>query len=456
MKNLTVNNIAIACGGILYNKNNDVYTKEATCVEIDSRKITEGGVFIATKGARVDGHDFVNQVIEKGAMAVVVEKKMDGIKVPYIVVEDSFIALKKIAMFYRMQLDIPVIGISGSVGKTSTKEFVAGTLAAKYNVLKTQGNFNNEIGLPLTILSIRKEHEIAVVEMGISDFGEMSRLADIAKPDTCIITNIGMCHLENLIDRDGVLRAKTECFNYMNHDGAIFLNGDDDKLRSIKAPWNRNIKYFGIENINDIYPNLMKDNGLFGTEISTSYEGSLLNIEIPRPGIHMVYNALAAIMVAKEYGLLDEEIIKGIASIKATEGRSNVFTANGYILIDDCYNANPTSVKAALHLLNKANTRRVAILGDMFELGDDEKTLHYQIGEAVRNEDIDVLISVGDLSVNTYDGAINSGLNKDNVYHFSTVNDCLENISSILHKEDSVLIKASHGMHFEKIVEYLK
>ena len=455
MKNLTVNNIANICDGIIKNPNKEIYTKEATCVEIDSRKIIEGGIFIATKGANVDGHTFVNQVIEKGAMAVIIEHEIDDIKIPYIIVKDSFIALKIIARFYRMQLDIPVIGITGSVGKTSTKEFIYSALSAKYNVCKTQGNFNNEVGLPLTILSIRDCHEIAVVEMGISDFGEMSRLAEISKPDTCVITNIGHCHLENLINREGVIRAKTECFNFMNHNGAVILNGDDDMLREVKAPWKRKIQYYGLEKVNDIYPDELTDNGLYGCDISVSYDDTNINIHISRPGIHMVYNALAAVLVAKEYGLTDEEIIKGIESITTTEGRSNVITVNNKTLIDDCYNANPTSMKAALHLLNKAKSRKVAILGDMFELGKNEAILHHEVGQMVVDEDIDILIAVGSLSKNMYDGAIDKGLSLDNVYHYDDLDTCIAKLDDILKDGDAVLIKASHGMHFEKIVNYL-
>ena len=210
MKNLTLENIAKACAGkLVLPDNGETGRKEATCVVIDSRKIEQGGVFIATRVEKVDGHSFIPAVEKAGAMGVVCERAPEECGIPYILVEDSFKALKDLAEFYRKQLSIQVVGITGSVGKTSTKEMIASVLSTKFHVLKTQGNFNNEIGLPLTVLSIREEHEIAVLEMGISDFGEMHRLSKIARPDICVMTNIGQCHLENLGTRKGILKAKS-------------------------------------------------------------------------------------------------------------------------------------------------------------------------------------------------------------------------------------------------------
>lgn len=237
MKNMTLENIAKACKGTLYGavqaEEKAPEQEEASCVVIDSRKIEPGGIFIATRGERVDGHTFIPAVAEKGALGVVCEEAPKHAGIPYILVEDSFKALKDIAGYYRQQLDIWVVGITGSVGKTSTKELIASVLSMKYHVLKTQGNFNNEVGLPLTVLSIREEHQIAVLEMGISGFGEMHRLSKIARPDICVMTNIGQCHLENLGSREGILQAKSEIFDYMNPDGYVFVNGDDDMLRRI-------------------------------------------------------------------------------------------------------------------------------------------------------------------------------------------------------------------------------
>ena len=210
MKGMSIQAIAKACNGVIYGDNDS--TREVMGVELDSRKLMEGYLFIATRGERVDGHSFISQAFEKGCLGVVCEKLPENIAGPCILVEDSFKALQDIAAYYRQQLSVKVVGITGSVGKTSTKEVIAGVLSEKYKVLKTEGNFNNEIGLPLTVLKIREEHEVAVLEMGINHFGEMHRLSRIARPDVCVITNIGQCHLEFLIDRDGILRAKSEIF----------------------------------------------------------------------------------------------------------------------------------------------------------------------------------------------------------------------------------------------------
>ena len=458
MKGMTLQSIAKACNGQLKNYNGN--TLEAACVVIDSRKIVKDGIFIATVGERVDGHSFIQDVAQKGALGVVCEKEPAECDIPYILVKDSFKALMDIASFYRTMIDIPVIGITGSVGKTSTKEFIASMLSVKYKVCKTEGNFNNEIGMPLSILSITDEHEIAVIEMGISDFGEMTRLSAASKPDACVITNIGNCHLEKLGDRDGVLKAKTEMFLNLDHDGAIFLNGDDDKLITVKRPWNRDIVYFGMQETNEIYASDIVNKGLFGSDAVICYrkdgrEGSL-GVHIPLPGNHMVYNALACVAVGLEYGLSEEEIVKGIASVSATSGRSNILSTPSYTVIDDCYNANPVSMRAAIDLLEKADTRKVAILGDMFELGKDEEKHHYSVGEYVFLHGVDILVAVGKLSQRTYDAA-QKGINGSNhrAYYFETRDEAIEKLPQILQKNDAVLVKASHGMHFEKIVEYL-
>lgn len=277
MKNMTLENMAKACDGQLIGMKEEYAEKEAACVVIDSRKIEEGGVFIATKGERVDGHDFISQVAEKGALFVVCEKAPEGCELPYILVEDSFKALRQIAEFYRQQLTIPVVGITGSVGKTSTKEMIAGVLSEGFRVLKTEGNFNNEVGLPLTLLRIRDEHEVAVVEMGISDFGEMHRLSKMARPDICVMTNIGQCHLENLGTRDGILKAKSEIFDFMNPEGHILVNGDDDKLATVKAKGGHAPVHFGLSSANEVFASDVMNRGLLGSQAVIHMPGQCLS-----------------------------------------------------------------------------------------------------------------------------------------------------------------------------------
>lgn len=460
MKNMTLNNIAQACKGILCGN----AEAEATCVVIDSRQVLPGGIFIATKGERVDGHSFISQMEEKGALGVVCEKEPQNCKVPYILVKDSFKALKDIAEFYRQQLTIPVVGITGSVGKTSTKEMIAGVLSEGFCTLKTEGNFNNEVGLPLTILRIRQEHQVAVVEMGISDFGEMHRLSKIAKPDVCVMTNIGQCHLENLGTREGILKAKSEIFDFMNPKGHIIVNGDDDMLQRVSAKSESKLMHFGINPVNEVYASDVMNKGLLGSDAVIHIGLEVFPVSIPLPGAHMVYNALAATAVGKCLGLTKEQIQTGIAGVQSVGGRSNVIALEKYTVIDDCYNANPVSMNAAIDLLATALGRKVAVLGDMFELGDAECELHREVGIYAAEKGIDVIICTGTLSKHMYEGAVGFAEKKEEllaaqnreVYYFETRDEMLEQLPDILNRGDNILVKASHGMHFEDVVEKLR
>lgn len=456
MKNLTVENIVKACEGTLYGKDliKD-HMSEAAGVVLDSRLLQENYVFIATKGEKVDGHKFIPSVFEKGAMAVVCEEIPENLTGPCIQVKDSFVALKKLAAFYRQQLDVKVIGITGSVGKTSTKEFVAGVLSAKYNVWKTQGNFNNEVGLPLTVLQLREEHEIAVLEMGISDFGEMHRLSEIAKPDICMLTNIGQCHLEFLGDRDGVLKAKTEIFDFMNPEGKIFVNGDDDKLITLKEKWQDQLVTFGRNEGNDIYAVNEISRGLLGTIADIQGKINIPKVMVPLPGEHMVLNALAASAVADMLGLTSEEIKEGMKKVTAVSGRSNIMPLKDFVLIDDCYNANPVSMKAAVDLLQSANGRKVAVLGDMFELGEEEEKLHYEVGEYTKGK-VDLLICVGNLARNIYEGAMEKREEDMTLLYLDNKEDVYSRLQQIIMPQDTILLKASHGMGFADIVSWFE
>ncbi len=466
MKNMTLKNIAdFFCRPL--NNAEGKEQQEITGAVLDSRKVEEGFLFFATRGEKVDGHSFIPQVAEKKAALVICEEA-PTVDIPYILVEDTFVALKEVAAFYREQLNIPIVGVTGSVGKTSTKEMIAAALGAKFNVLKTQGNFNNEVGLPLTILSIREEHEVAVVEMGISDFGEMHRLSAIAKPDICVITNIGQCHLENLIDRDGVLKAKTEIFDFMQENGYVVLNGDDDKLATVKEVRGRKPYFFGLtEDVKaeaesgkdcvamgkSAFATDIQNHGLFGSDFKMTLFGQELPASVPLPGQHMVINALAAATVGKLLGMEEEDILKGIASVQATGGRSNIMKLADKTVIDDCYNANPVSMKAAIDLLMMAQGRKVVILGDMFELGTDELALHREVGMYAAMARLDSMIFIGSLSKEMYEGAAK----------LRTMPEYYPDKAAFfaIHKPEdfadtTVLVKASHGMHFEEIVEWLK
>lgn len=461
LKNMTLKNIADACHGKLVCSAD----KEETLVcgvVLDSRLVENDYLFIATKGEKVDGHEFIGEVVEKGAICVVCEKKPE-IECAYILVEDSFVALKDVAEFYRKQLTIPIIGITGSVGKTSTKEFIAGVLGEKYNVLKTDGNFNNEVGLPLTVLRIREEHQAAVLEMGINQFGEMHRLSRVARPDICVITNIGQCHLENLGSREGILKAKTEIFDFMNQDGCVCINGDDDMLQSIETVYGKKPMTYGFNISNRVYADKIQSLGLFGSKATIHMDDKVFEVQVPLPGEHMVMNALAATVVGSLLGLKPQEIANGIAAVKPVGGRSNLIRTQGFTLIDDCYNANPVSMKAAIDLLLSAETRTVAILGDMFELGENSEKMHAQIGEYAVKKGVDVVLCVGENSKAMYQAALKTKQNmKQNeivettVLHMTDRADVLTQIGEILQKGDTVLIKASHGMGFDCIVKQLQ
>ena len=453
MKNMTLANIAAACGGT-YHGNEEDQNKEVLSITTDSRKAEPGCLFIAIRGERVDGHDFVDSVFEKDALCVLSEQELPEAKGNYILTESTLQAIKDIAEFYLKQLQIPVVGITGSVGKTSTKEVIASVLKEKYRTLKTQGNFNNELGLPLTVFRLRDEDEIAVLEMGISDFGEMTRLAKIARPDTCVITNIGTCHLENLGDRDGVLKAKTEIFKYLKKDGHIVLNGDDDKLCTVKEYEGIKPVFFGMEADKDIYADEIVSRGLKGMTCRIHVGGESFVTDIPMPGRHMVYNALAATAVGRIYGLTLEQIRHGIETLEAISGRFHMIETDRFLIVDDCYNANPMSMKASLDVLKDGAGRRVAILGDMGELGENEVQLHAEVGEHAAQCGIDVCICTGALSANIAKEARKNP--QLTVIEEPDRDSLLAHLDSYVKTGDTILVKASHFMQFEKVVAKLQ
>ena len=464
MKNMTLTNIARACNGrLLYpaeNSRKETEHAEAVGVVIDSRKAGENFIFVATKGERVDGHQFIPDVFAKGALGVVCEKEPESLPGPCIVVEDSFEALKQIGEFYRQQLPVKVVGITGSVGKTSTKEFVAAVLAMKYKVHKTLGNYNNEVGVPLTVLSMPEDTEVAVLEMGINHFGEMHNLSRIARPDICIMTNIGQCHLEFLGSREGILKAKSEMFDFMKEDGSVCINGDDDMLASIKEVKGKKPVTFGLSEQCRVYAADIKGKGLFGSEAVIHGNGESFAVQIPLPGEHMVYNALAAAAAGQLLGLTPEEIRDGIAAVESVSGRSHIVKLPDKVLIDDCYNANPVSMEAAIDLLLQADGRRVAVMGDMFELGEQEKEMHARVGKYAADKGVECIICAGKLARCIYEGAREAaGERKDGpaaeIFYFEDRESLLEGINQILKPGDTILIKASHGMGFEKVVEQL-
>ena len=454
MKAMTLKNICTACGGTYYGPAENL-EKEVSGIAIDSRKVEADWLFAATVGERVDGHSFIEACYEKGCLCCLGEKAPVCKDRSYIQVDSTFQALKDIAEYYRSTLSIPVVGITGSVGKTSTKEMIASVLGVKYNTLKTAGNFNNEVGLPLTVFNIREEHEAAVLEMGISDFGEMHRLSKIARPNLCVITNVGFCHLEFLGDRDGVLRAKSEIFDFAAKGAKAIVNGDDDKLCTLKNRTDLDCTTFGMDASNDVYAKSVENLGMEGLKCEFSTPAGDFSAHIHIPGMHMVYNALAGTCVGLACGLTLEEIKSGIENAQTISGRNNIIHTENYVVMDDCYNANPVSMKASLDVLSSALGRKVAILGDMGELGADEKALHYGVGTHAAKKQIDLLLCVGNLAEEILKGS--KAENPEmNALLFQTKEELLEKLPELLSKGDSILVKASHFMQFEKIVKALE
>ena len=461
MKNMTLENIEKACGG-RYIGTEAEKKREVLGVVIDSRQVESGYLFVAIPGEKVDGHKFIPDVFAKGAAAVLSEQQLEDPAGPYILVESTTKALRDLAEYYRKSLDIKVVGITGSVGKTSTKEMIASVLSEKYRVLKTEGNYNNEIGLPLTIFKIRAEHEVAVLEMGISEFGEMHRLATMANPDICVITNIGLCHLENLKTRDGILKAKTESFAHLKKDGIAILNGDDDKLSTIRQVGDKEPVFYGMEEKMEyredakksVYATGVENLGLYGMQARIHTPEGERDVRIPIPGEHNVYNALAATAVGLSLGLSLDQISSGILKAKTIGGRTNLLNTGSMTVIDDCYNANPVSMKASIDVLATAEGRKIAVLGDMGELGENEKKLHYEVGEYLAKKEINVLFCAGELSEEIAKAAQKESKTCE-VYYFKTRDALLEQLLPFLKKGDTVLVKASHFMEYPKIVKAL-
>ena len=482
MKNMTAENMAKAAGGNLTGPQ-AMRQKEITEVVTDSRKIVSGCLFAAIRGNRSDGHAYIGQAIRDGAGVILAERLPEGTEasIPVILVEDTLRALRALAAYYLDQMTVSTVGIIGSAGKTSTKEMVASVLQQKYRVLKTEGNFNNELGVPLTVFRIREEHEIAVIEMGINHFGEMCRLAQIVRPDTVVMTNIGTAHLEFLKSRDGILKAKSEVFEFLRPDGAVILNGDDDKLITLQQVNGVRPVFFGVHNTEaDVYADHIQLQDLTRVYCDVRYrredvpgEYGRFRLAIPSPGIHAVQNALAAAAAGLRYGLSEEEIMRGVDAYQGLRGRFHVLQTGSLTVIDDSYNANPSSMKGSLEILQNGSERRVAILGDMGELGEDTESLHREVGVYAAGLQIDALYMVGTLCRHMAEGAkaaceqtaakFREETGTDvgparipEIVWFPDRDSLMEKLADYIRPGDTILIKASRFMGFEKIADALQ
>ncbi len=453
MKPVSLEKIAEVTGG-KYCGAPEFSQRLITGVVRDNREVRPGNLFACIVGERVDGHRFAGPAFDAGAAACLAEKPLEGANGPYILVKSTLEALQKLAAYYRSLFSIPFVGVTGSVGKTTAKEMIASALSAKYNVLRTPANLNNELGVPLTLLSLREEHEAAVIEMGISQFGEMSLLARLVRPDITVMTNIGYCHLEFLGDLPGVLRAKSEVFDHMAPGSLAVLNGDDELLHAYTPGRGIEKLTFGYGEDNYCRAENIETDGVDGISCDIVCEGRSLRLDIPAFGSHMALGALPAVVVARRLGLSDGEILRGIASYRTVGGRANVIDTGCIRVINDCYNANPNSVSASLLSLCALPCRRVAVLGDMKELGRDSALLHFGVGELAAKKGVDCLLCVGDEARNIGEGFLSVKTGKP-AYCFAEKSELIALLPSLIKNGDAVLVKASHSMEFDEIVAAL-
>lgn len=440
---LTLKEIAKALGSDLQSDN--IITRIST----DSRDVDGNTLFFAIKGERFDAHDFAKPAEENGAAALVCHKKVN-VSCPVIYVDDTKTALLKLSSYYRNNFpDLILIGLTGSVGKTTTKEMTACVMEQKYKTLKTEGNFNNEIGMPKTLFRLEKDTECAVIEMGMSEFGEISALSNTAQPNGAIISNIGVSHIENLGSRDGIFKAKTEMLEGLEKGGPLVLNGDDDKLSTVQNS-DFNVIFFGIENEKcDVRATDIKEQDL-QTDFTVICKEGKQSVTLPTVGIHNVYNALAAIAIGLCFGVSLESAAKGLRDYVPSGMRQRIKKIGNITFIEDCYNASPDSQKAALNsLCTVAKGRKIAVLGDMLELGSYTETAHRTVGEYAAEKKIDLLYAFGESSKYMADSAKKFGLK--NVFEFTEKESLANALLLELRDGDTVIFKASRGMRLEEV-----
>lgn len=447
MKKLSVKEIADFIGGEFLGTDCEIAD-----VTTDSRKVSTDGLFVGIKGERVDGNDFAEGFLKNGGACAVTERKITvPDKKAAIVVSDTKAALGEIAKYYRLKLSADVVGVTGSVGKTSTKDMIYSVLSQSFKTCATKGNFNNEIGVPLTVFGISEDAEKAVVEMGMSNAGEISVLTKIAKPKVAVITNIGTAHIGNLGSRENILKAKLEILEGLSDDGLVILNGDDPYLWSMRAKIKQEVLYFAIDNV---------DADFKATDILTDGEGSAFcavlygkkhKFEINVAGKHHIYNALAAILCGVRFGMDTDAVAEGILKFQPGGMRQNIFFAGGAKIVEDCYNASADSMKSSLETLfsMKNGGRTIAVLGDMLEQGDFAEENHRLVGKYVAESKADVLITVGKDAHFIAESAADGGVAE--IYEFDENRLAGEFLCEYLKNGDTVLLKASRGMAFEEI-----
>ncbi|MBQ7415890.1 MAG: UDP-N-acetylmuramoyl-tripeptide--D-alanyl-D-alanine ligase [Oscillospiraceae bacterium] len=443
---ITLRQAAQWCGGRIDPKYADVTFLGANN---DSRKIEPGQLFIALRGER-DGHDFVPSAMEKGAAAVLCSRPVGDI--PAIVVDDTRLALGQIARGERQRIGMKVVGVTGSVGKSTTKEMIAAVLAKTYRVSKTPANHNNDIGMPMAVLAMSEDTQVAVLEMGMNHFREIAYLASIAQPDVAVITNIGTMHIEYLGSQEGILQAKLEILEGMKEGGKVILNGDDALLWNLHRQQKLHITYCGVQNPDCDYlgSEIVQDPGLLRFHVK--YGTLTFPVELSLEGAHFVSDALLAVGVGVEMGMNPAKIQEALSQFRNMAGRQEIFEAKDCTIIKDCYNAGPESMSAALAVLANRSGRRVAVLGDMLELGVCTQAEHYRVGR-IAAEKADLLLAFGPNSSRMISGAVTGGMDNSRAKAFENRDEIVAAMKRMIKPGDVILIKGSRGMHMELILE---
>ena len=457
MEPITLREILEAVEGKLLGDFSDL-EQTVTLVETDSRSIQPGALFIPLTGERFDGHAFISDALQAGAAGCFTARERESYlpgKFYIKVMGGTQKALRDLARYYKRKFSIPFVGITGSVGKTTTKDMVAAVLGEKYKVLKTEGNFNNEVGLPLTLLRLNHTHQICVLEMGMNHFGEIEYLSHIVEPDVAIITNIGDAHIEFLGSRENILKAKCEIFTHMKPDGFAVLNGDDELLAALRGTLPLKTVFCGMAEGLDYRATEVESDGERYIKCKVKTPFRAFDAEISALGDHMIYPALMATAVAEHFGLTEEEIAAGILHFAPTKMRMNILRrGNGITILNDTYNANPQSMRAAVEVLAQAKGKKIAVLGNMFELGPLAPALHAGVGEYLGRAGVDCLVAIGELAHYIYDAAAVAPVPE--VYHRETKEEAKPLLSQLIQPNTTVLVKASRGMAFEELVDYLK
>jgi len=458
MEPITIREILEAVEGRLLGDYTDV-EQTMTLVETDSRSIQPGALFIPLTGERFDGHAFICDALNAGAAGCITARERESYlpgKFYIKVTGGTQKALRDLARYYKRKFSIPFVCVTGSVGKTTTKDMIAAVLGQKFKVLKTEGNFNNEVGLPLTLLRLNGVHQVCVLEMGMNHFGEIEYLSHIVEPDVAVITNIGDAHIEFLGSRENTFKAKCEIFKHMKSDGFAVLNGDDELLAKLRGTLPFKTMFCGLSETLDYYAADVESDGERYIRCKVTTPDRSFPVEIAALGDHMLYPALIAAAVGERFGLNGNEIAAGILHFAPTKMRMNILRrAEGITILNDAYNANPQSMRAAVEVLAQTKgTKKIAVLGDMFELGPLAPALHAGVGEYLGRAGIDCLVAVGELAQHIYAAAAAAPVPE--VYHCITKEEAKIVLAQVLEPNATVLFKASRGMAFEELVDYLK